>query len=166
MNQVPKGRIAMTHIFKYLHTTRLMALVLALSMLITGCTVTLVSRYDEQTDANITALQKKFETYFMKIEGSSFPDCSFAANRNFYDDVSVQLSSTRVRANAIPKNEITLGQLDALSQAITAFEKAQKLRDGKSSCLPAEIIQTDRTMFNSIFTALLKFELAKKRGEI
>lgn len=156
----------MINFFKRLHAAKLMTLVLALSVLITGCSVTLVSRYDEQTDANITALQKKFETHFLKLEGASFPECSFAANKAFYDDVSVQLSSTRVRANAIPKNEITLEQLNALSQAVSSLEKAQKLRDGKSSCLPAEIIQADRTMFNAIFTALLKFELAKKRGEI
>ena len=156
----------MTYNVIQLQKSRLMALMLALSMLITGCTVTLVSRYDEQTDVNITALQKKFEAYFLKIEGAAFPDCSFPANRDFYDDVSVQLSSTRVRANAIPNNDITLAQLDALSQAISALEKAQKMRDSKSSCLPPEIIKTDRTLFNSIFTAILKFELAKKRGEI
>jgi hypothetical protein len=161
-----KGRLTMTYTVIHLQKSRLMALVLALSMLVSGCSVTLVSKYDEQTDANITALQKKFETYFLKIEGATFPDCSFPANRNFYDDVSVQLSSTQVRANAIPNNDITLAQLDALSQAITAFEKAQKMRDSKGSCLPPEIIKTDRALFNSIFTAILKFELAKKRGEI
>ncbi len=137
-----------------------------LAMCISGCTVTLVSKYDELTDTSITALQKKFDVYFMKLDGASFPDCSFAANKIFYDDVNVQLSGTQVRAHAIPNNEITLAQLDALSQAISGLEKAQKLRDSKSSCLPAEIITTDRTMFNSIFTAILKFELAKKRGEI
>lgn len=144
---------------------RLMMAVLVSVMIISGCTVTLVSKYDEQTDTNVTALQKKLDTYFLKLGGASYPDCSFAANKSFYDEVNIQLSSAQVRANAIPKNDITIQQLDALSKAIADLENAQKIRDGKSSCLPVEIVKTDRTMFNSIFTAILKFEIAKKRGE-
>ena len=143
----------------------LLALLFPVMMIISGCTVTLVSKYDEQTDANVTALQKKLETYFLKLDGASYPDCSFAANKSFYDEVTIQLSSAQVRVNAIPRNDITIQQLDALSKAIADLKIAQKLRDGKSSCLPTEIVTTDRTMFNSIFTAILKFELAKKRGE-
>lgn len=144
---------------------RLMPLLVASALFISGCTVTLVSKYDELTDANVTALQKKLETYFLKLEGAAYPDCSFAANKAFYDELTIQLSSAQVRANAIPKNDITIQQLDALSKAIVDLKNVQKLRDTKSSCLPAEIIEIDRTMFNSIFTAILKFELAKKRGE-
>ncbi|OGU15940.1 MAG: hypothetical protein A2076_04650 [Geobacteraceae bacterium GWC2_53_11] len=143
----------------------LMLALLCSVIVISGCPVTLVSKYDEQTDANVTALQKKLDTYFLKLNGASYPDCSFAANKSFYDEVNVQLSSTQIRANAIPKNEITIQQLDILSKAIVDLEQAQKLRDGKGSCLPTEIVTADRIMFNSIFTAILKFELAKKRGE-
>lgn len=134
-------------------------------LIISGCTITLVSKYDEQTDANVTALQKKLDAYLLKLDGAAYPDCSFASNKSFYDGVHIQLGSAQVRANAIPQNDITIQQLDALSKAIADLEKIQKLRDGNSSCLPAEIIKVDRTLFNSIFTAILKFELAKKRGE-
>ena len=144
---------------------RLMIAILVSVMIMTGCAVTLVSKYDEQTDANVTALQKKLDTYFLKLDGAIYPDCSFAANKSFYDEVNIQLSSAQVRAYAIPKNDITIQQLDALSKAVFSLENAQKLRDGKSLCLPVEIVRTDRTMFNSIFTAILKYELAKKRGE-
>jgi hypothetical protein len=160
-----KGDLAMNFTIRDVSGFRFMLAVLFSVMVISGCTVTLVSKYDEQTDANVTALQKKLDTYFLKLNGASFPDCSFAANRSFYDEVNIQLSSAQVRANAIPQNDITIQQLDALSKAITDLETVQKLRDGKSSCLPAEIVTTDRTLFNSIFTAILKFELAKKRGE-
>ncbi len=140
-------------------------LILVSVVLLSGCHVTLVSNYDEQTDANVTALQKKFDAYFLKLEGASFPECSFTANKSFYDDVTIELNSAQVRANAIPKNDITIQQLDALSKAIVDLQKAQKMRDDKNSCLPAEIVKTDKSLFNSIFTAILKFELAKKRGE-
>lgn len=133
--------------------------------LISGCTVTLVSKYDEQTDANVTALQKKFDAYFLKLQGAPFPDCSYNANKIFFDDIKVQLSSAQIRANAIPQNDLTLQQIDALAKAISDLETNQKKRDDKKTCLPDAIINADRTMFNSIFTAILKFELAKKRGD-
>lgn len=144
---------------------RSMFAILVSVIIMSGCTVTFVSKYDEQTDANVTALQKKLDTYFLKLDGATYPDCSFVVNKSFYDEVNIQLSSAQVRALAIPKNDITIQQMDALSKAVLNLENAQKLRDGKSLCLPVEIVRTDRMMFNSIFTAILKFELAKKRGE-
>jgi hypothetical protein len=144
---------------------KIISLLTISAMFISGCTMTIVSKYDEQTDANVTALQKKLDAYFLKLDGETFPDCSFASNKAFYDDVKVQLNSTQVRANAIPNNDITLKELDALSKAISDFQDAQKMRDSKNTCLPAEIITTDRTFFNTIFTAILKLEIAKKRGE-
>jgi hypothetical protein len=164
-NENHKGEATMNYNIRNICQFRFILLMLVFAISVSGCAVTLVSQYDEQTDANVTALQKKFDAYFLKLDGASFPDCSFAANKSFYDDINVQLSSARVRANAIPKNDITLQELDALSKAISDFAAAQKIRDSKSSCLPAQLIEADRTMFNSIFTAILKFELAKKRGE-
>lgn len=147
------------------HAIRNVLVIVVTTLFISGCTVTLVSKYDEQTDANVTALQKKLDTYLLKLDGATYPDCSFAANKSFYDEVNVQLSGAQVRASAIPKNDITVQQLDALSKAIANLETVQKLRDDKKTCLPSEIVKVDRTMFNSIFTAILKYELAKKRGE-
>lgn len=144
---------------------KFMLLMLVFVLAISGCPITLVSSYDEQTDANVTALEKKFDAYFLKLEGASFPECSFTTNKTFYDDINVQLNSMQVRAKLIPKNDITLKQLDALSKAISDLENEQKKRESKSSCLPAEIITTDQDTFNSIWIAILKFELAKKRGE-
>jgi hypothetical protein len=157
--------MAMNYTIRDVSGFMFMLAVLFSVMIMSGCTVTLVSNYDEQTDANVTALQKKLDTYFLKLDGASYPDCSFAANRSFFDEVNIQLNSAQVRAYAIPKNDITIQQLDALSKAIADLGNVQRLRDDKRSCLPAEIVSTDRTLFNSIFTAILKFELAKKRGE-
>jgi hypothetical protein len=160
-----KGDLAMDYKIWDICQFKLVILLLVFVMITSGCTVTLVSKYDEQTDKNVTALQQKFEAYLIRLEGESFPKCSYASNKAFYDDTKVQISSSQVRANAIPMNKITVEQLDALSKATSGLETSQKMRDDKKSCLPKEIIETDRTMFNSIFTAILKFELAKKRGD-
>jgi hypothetical protein len=125
----------------------------------------MVSKYDDQTDANVTVLQKKLDTFFVNLKNESYPDCSYSKNKSFYDDVKVQLSGIQVRANAIPNNNITIQELDALSKGISGLEKNQKLKDNDNACLNPAIIDADQTMFNSMFTAILKLEIAKKRGE-
>jgi hypothetical protein len=133
--------------------------------LLSACTMQVVSKYDEQTDTNVTALQKKFDTYFLRLKNEKYPECSYTNNKAFYDDAKIQLSGIDVRAKAIPNNTITVQELDALSQSLSSLEKNHILRDANQSCLPASIIDSDQTMFNSIFTAILKLEIAKKRGE-
>jgi hypothetical protein len=144
----------------------LVALMLICFLGISGCAITLVSTYDEQTDKNVTALQKKVDAFFLKLEGlNKYPDCSYASNKSFYDDSKVDINSMQIRANAIPQNDLTIQQLDSLSNAFSSLEDLHKLKDKKSTCLTREEIEPPRTAFNSIFQAILKFEIAKKRGD-
>lgn len=158
----------MKHVRRYDRQSKWLFVVLMLICVysLSSCAITLVSTYDEQTDKNVSALQKKFDAYLLKLEGlSSYPDCSYASNKPFYDDSKVEIDSMQIRANAIPKNNITLQQLDSLSKAFSSLEDLHRLKDKTSTCLSKEEIEPDRTAFNSIFTAILKFEIAKKRGD-
>ncbi|MBJ6727202.1 hypothetical protein [Geomesophilobacter sediminis] len=138
---------------------------LAVVVFLSGCTVQLVSKYDDQTDTNVTALQKKFDSYFVNLKSESYPNCSYFNNMSFYKDADVEISGILVRAKAIPKNDITVNQLDAINTAISDLEKLHKLKDKQNVCIDPTSIDTDRILFNTIFTAILKLEIAKKRGE-
>jgi hypothetical protein len=145
----------------------LAALMLICVYNLSGCAITLVSTYDEQTDMNVTALQKKFDVFFLTLEGlSSYPDCSYTTNKPFYDDSKEEISGIQFRANIIPKNDITIKKLDSLSKAFSSLEDLHKLKDKAHTCLSKEEIEPNRTAFNSIFTMILKFEIAKKRGDV
>lgn len=131
---------------------------LLLSVLLTGCQF--VSQYDEQTDKAVTQLQKDFETFFITAEqqaGSA--ECAYSNHIGFYTSSRVSVSSIDIRAKVIPKNDITIEQISLLKSSLETLEKLHKL-----DCLGVEQIISLRVSFNSIFTAILKFELAKKRS--
>ena len=132
-----------------------------LFFLISGCTIKLIASYDETIDKNVTALHKKVEQFFVKAESTPNPPvCNYENHKNFYDEAKVDISAIKVRAAAIPKNEITTKQISLLTSSLRDLEDLHKL-----SCLSKAQIETLRTAFNTSFTAILKLELAKKRGE-
>jgi hypothetical protein len=127
----------------------------------TGCTVRLISSYDEKTDKAITDLHKNFETFFLTLESlEGLPECKYENYTEFYKDAKVSISSIEVRARAIPDNEITIKQIALLKENIDLLEQLHIY-----SCLSKEQIEPLRVSFNSGFTAILKLELAKKRGD-
>ena len=126
-----------------------------------GCgTITLVGDYDEQIDKGVTALQKDLETFLVKLE--SVPGAKldgYEKNKTFYGEARVAISSLRVRADATERNSLTVQMLDRLQNNVSRFESDHKEGIDKRE-LPIY-----RGGFNSQFTAILTFELAKKRGE-
>jgi hypothetical protein len=128
---------------------------------VTGCTVKLISSYDEKTDIAVTDLQRKMETFFLTLESQEgLPECKYEHHTEFYKEVKVSISAIEVRARAIPDNDITVKQIVLLKENIEMLEQLHKI-----DCLTKEQIEPLRINFNSGFTAILKLELAKKRGD-
>jgi hypothetical protein len=126
-------------------------------LLFTGCTsIKLVGDYDERIDTGVTALQKATETHLLAIKEKG---ASYASTKDFYEKSKVEISSLRVRADATERNSLTVKMLDKLASNIDKLEKAHK--EG----IQPEEVELFRGGFNSQFTAILTFELAKKRGE-
>jgi hypothetical protein len=132
-----------------------------------GCAPKLISRYDEQTDQTVTALQKKVDGFLIKLHGlEGTPACAYPRYRGFYEDVKVDVSAIEVRAAAIPQNSATVKQLGLLSKSLEALETLHKLKSklGKQrNCLTEDELKPLRRNFNTSFTAILKLEIAKKR---
>lgn len=137
------------------------AFVLAISLAVTGCSLKLISSYDETTDKTVTALQKKAEAHLVALEAvEGLPECKYEKHKQFYEEAKVDVSAIAVRAAAIPKNEITTEQAALLSGSLNNLEKLHMI-----ACISKDQIKPLRTQFNSSFTAILKLELAKRRGE-
>jgi hypothetical protein len=139
--------------------------------LLAGCQVQLVSQYDEQTDVAVTELQKRTERFLLELEALSASDKpeaaakrTYAANEGFYRDAQVAITSMRLRAQAIPKNELTIQEITLLEQS---FESLRQLHvEGGNSGLRPVIVEPVRSSLNTHFGAIIKLELAKKRGEM
>lgn len=134
---------------------------LAAAIALPGCAVKLISSYDETTDKAVTALQKKTESHLVSLESlEGLPECKYDKHKAFYNEAKVDVSAIEVRATAVPKNEITTQQTQLLARSLESLEKLHKI-----ACLSKDQIKPLRSSFNSSFTAILKLELAKRRGE-
>jgi hypothetical protein len=140
-------------------TAVVLPLVLALNT--AGCTIKLISDYDETTDKAVTQLQRKVDGFLVDMQRKAgTPGAEYAKNAQFYDEARVDVDAIRVRAQAMPKNDITVEQIKLIQDSLDKLEQLHKL--GFSS--PEEIAPL-RSAFDISFTAVLKLELAKKRGE-
>jgi len=137
------------------------SLLLIMTMSLPGCTIKLISSYDETTDKAVTALQKKTEAHLVSLESQEgLPECVYTKHKSFYDEAKVDVSSIQVRAAAIPKNSITTEETKLLSDNLDSLKNLHEI-----GCLSKDQIAPLRIQFNSNFTAILKLELAKRRGE-
>src|SRR5574341_1124739 len=143
-------------------TRRLIILLcLAVGLALSGCAIRLIADYDERVDEATGETQRKVETFLTRLERTvGTPAADYPHHVAVYDDVRVDLSALKVRASAIPKNSITVEQIDLVSDSWSRLEQLHKV--GFKS---KEEITPVRRNFNQAFTQILKLELAKKRGE-
>ncbi len=134
---------------------------LLMTLVLASCTVKLISNYDETTDRAVTALQRKTEAHLIALEAvETLPECIYDQHKKFYDEAKVDISAITIRAAAVPRNEITTKETQLLLSSLENLEKLHKI-----SCLSKDQIALLRSNFNSSYTAILKLELAKRRGE-
>jgi hypothetical protein len=149
-------------LFRNIHWYRVTVFIIGLYFILgTGCTVKLISTYDEKTDIAVTDLQKRMETFFLSLESlEGLPECAYEYHAAVYRDIKVSVSAIEVRAKAIPDNDLTIQQIELLKENVDLLEQLHKM-----SCLTKDQIEPLRINFNSGFTAILKLELAKMRGD-
>lgn len=138
-----------------------LATLFLLALCLSGCSaIKLAGDYDAQTDRGVTALQRNTESFFVKLESVDGDKAApYEANKSFYGKSKVAISSLRIRADALERNSLTVRMLDRLQTNFDALATDHKEGISKQE-LPLY-----RGGLNSQFTAILSFELAKRRGE-
>jgi hypothetical protein len=135
------------------------AVVLAL-LLAAGC-VHFVADYDEQIDRGIGQVLAQFQAIFTRLDRTAGTDGALYPNYvKDYDEIRTELRVLRSRAAAHVKNDLTIQQIDLLLDSLDKMETLQKLGP-----LPPEQLAVLRRSIETSCTAILKFELAKKRPE-
>ncbi len=142
--------------------TRQRALALLLLLTVVGAaacsTIRLISDYDPIIDESVTALQKDVDTFLTQLERDEAP--TFDDSREAYEKMLVDLRAIQVRASAQTKNELIIQQLDLVADNLALMAEAH--REGIED--PQEI-ELFRNSLQAQFRAILKLELAKRRGE-
>jgi hypothetical protein len=123
-----------------------------------GCSIRLIAEYDKKIDDGVTELQKKTEAFLIKMERiAETPEGAYAKHIGFYDEVKVDLSLLKVRADAIALNDLTSKQIGLLQDSFKSLEEQHK------KGLKAVMIESIRQSLNTQFTSILKLEVSKER---
>jgi hypothetical protein len=126
-----------------------------------SCTsVKLISDYDEITDNTVTQLQRNTSNYFVVLERTiGTVESDYENFISFFDNAKVDLNTLEIRTAAFEKNKIVQNQIQELEKMIDNLENLHKL--GFTSLNSIEVLQQP---FNSAFTAIIKLQIALKRG--
>jgi hypothetical protein len=128
----------------------------------TACApVRLVAEYDERIDQESTRLQRAMDEFLTRAEHSPSGDATrtYSYNAPFYVSYAVDLRALKARATALQSNSVTVQQLGLMESNL---ERLRSLHQSQNT-LSSGAIPTFRDLFNSGWTAILTFELAKKR---
>ena len=125
-----------------------------------GCTVRLISDYDEETDRAVIALHRQVEGLLTDLERHAGTEAgAYAAYRDRYDAIGVDLRSIWLRATSRPRNALQVAQLEEIGHQLALLEEAH------AEGLAGAEVELFRRGFEQSFGAVSRLELAKKRGE-
>lgn len=128
-------------------------------ILLSGCAVKLIADYDPKTDEAVTQLQRRIETFFVDLESQvGSEEAEYLHHVQFYKDIRIDVSALKLRASAMPRNEITLRQIALLEENIALLEETHK-----EGIADIEVVKVPRDDFNTALSNILKLELAKRR---
>lgn len=129
-------------------------------LLLLSCKVQLISKYDEITDRSINNLQEKVTKILLRLDNEAgTPEAAYSNYQSSYEDVKVDLNTVKIRAAAIDKNTIVQNQLILLDRNIQTLDSLHRKGLQKAE------IPLLQSAFNQSFTALVKLQMALKRGE-
>lgn len=138
----------------------------ALAVLVSGgCAVRLISDYDETIDKTASQLQKDMDSFLTYLETEPDSAVTYGENRMFYTTYATDVRSVKIRAEAHPKNGITIRQYDLMLDSLAELEASHIGDEGfeDEGILPREAIPTYRDLFNQAWGAIIRLEVAKKR---
>jgi len=139
-----------------------------MSILLSGCAVTLMAPYDTKTEDMLTAIQSEFSAERQTlIYAYGTPDCLYSHQTAFYKKAHADIADLRVHASALAKNELTIREIGLLDQSLSDLEAIHKHREaiktGNDQCMSADTMKDDFDGIEGTIGDILKLEVAKKR---
>lgn len=175
----------MSLLFKRYASLTMAACLTVLILSVSACQVQLIAPYDEQIDKSSGELQKRMDTHLTDLvgllagaefdliskgeEAKKVPlpaEAQYQKHITFYRDYSIDLRALYVRASSWSKNEKTIDQIKLIQDNLNLLVKLHRrfsmppMADKPFN--PRWFLEFRRD-FNLQFTALLAFELGKKR---
>jgi hypothetical protein len=134
-------------------------------LVLVGCgPVRLVSNYDEVIDHRTSAVHTKIGAFVGRMEAlAGKPEGTYEQNQAGYAEIEAEIATLKLHATAVPKNDITVKMIDELAQNVGNLRKLHEL--GGERGLRKVLAKSALAAIDVNCSTIIKFELAKKRGE-
>ncbi len=137
-------------------------LALFIPLFLLSCKVMLVGAYDEVTDRGIQNVQNEISTIIIRLE-RNIDNNTLLNNdhKNFnelYETIAGELETLRIRCNSLPKYDIILGQLAALTANVNDLEKLHK-----TGITNKQMLGIIKSNFEMQFSSMIKLQNGFKR---
>jgi hypothetical protein len=133
------------------------------ALLLSAC-VTLVAPYDGKIDDLASTLQREVSVEVETLSEAEKPDCLYPNHAAFYRNARVDVDALAVRAAAHEMNAQTIQQVEDLKGALDDLEALHKIATQANRCMKPAEFSDIRRGFDQITGAIIKLEIAKKRG--
>ena len=143
-----------------------------------GCSVKLISSYDETTDKETSRLQKQTDEFIttLIVKGGDTGDgptrhaaINYSQFESGYEKIGVDLRSLEIRTAAISSNEHTTNQVkyiienfDRVKARHKSYSKGETV-NGQKVTMSNAYLRNARDIINEQFKSVLSLELAKKQ---
>ena len=151
--------------FKKTFSKRIVIAFAVISFVLTSCHVMFIGAYDAVTDSGIQKIQTDVTTLIIAME-KNVTDGNFSANnydslKNTFTIIEGEIKSLQIRAAALPKYSIILGQLTTVANTVSNLESLSK-----TPIKNIGILQTVQSTFDIQFQQMATLQNALKLQNI
>jgi len=137
------------------------SLVALLLMLLSACSLNLISDYDEQSLQDMERIAKQVDMFYAKLLYTSSEQRDYQQFSSDYIHIEVELNALKTRQEIRELNELTLKQVLIAQNLWQQDMQRHKKNDGISDF----IAKRHRQQFNRIFLAMIKGEQSKPTSQ-
>ncbi|WDD98083.1 hypothetical protein [Thalassomonas actiniarum] len=144
---------------KTYHPNKALWLLLAMTFLLSGCALQLVSDYDEKSLESMERVAQKVNRFYLGLSYQSKEKRLFKASHSAYLNIEADLEALKNRQMIRPMNELTLKQVEITLK----LWREDRLRHKTADSLSDFLIKRRKDQYQRLFLAMIKGEEAKQK---
>jgi outer membrane biogenesis lipoprotein LolB len=129
------------------------------ALLLSGCSMTFISDYDQATMDEMQLINKKIDRFFLRLSYEDPKERTYRKFKKAYLDIEVELHALKTMQVVRAMNELTVKQVDT---ALNLWQQ-ERTSHQKNNGISDILIKIHRSQYNRLFMAMIKGEASKPK---
>ncbi|WDE10850.1 hypothetical protein [Thalassomonas haliotis] len=134
-------------------------LLLAITFLLSGCALQLLSDFDEKSLGGMERIGQKVNRFYLGLSYQAKDERLYKASHNLYVNIEADLEALKSRQMIRPVNELTLKQVEIALK----LWREDRLHHKAADTLSDFLIKRRKSQYQRLFLAMIKGEEAKQK---